>query len=83
MRNFGVTSPVWDKVMGTYDDPGVVTVPRRMAPVWMLDEQGDVRPELAADYIVKGARRADGDQDDASQAEADRVDAFANTAPEA
>ena len=77
MRNFGVTSPVWDKVLGTYDDPGVVTVPRRMAPVWMLDEHGEVRAELAGDYLVKGARRIDDEQ-----AAADRVDAFANAAPE-
>jgi sterol desaturase/sphingolipid hydroxylase (fatty acid hydroxylase superfamily) len=78
MRNFGVTSPVWDKVMGTYDDPGVITVPRRMAPVWMLDETGQVRPELAADYRVKGGARID-----RARAEADRIDAFANAAPEA
>ena len=78
MRNFGVTTPVWDRVFGTYDDPGVVTVPRRMAPVWMLDERGEVCAELAADYIVKGARRAEPDQ-----VEQDRVDAFTNVAPEA
>ena len=76
MRNLCVTSPVWDKVFGTYDDPGVVTVPRRMAPVWMLDEQGEVRIELAVDYLVKGGRAID-----AEQAELDRVDAFANLAP--
>jgi sterol desaturase/sphingolipid hydroxylase (fatty acid hydroxylase superfamily) len=78
MRNFGVTSPVWDKLLGTYEDPGVITVPRRMAPVWMLDEHGEVRPELAADYRVKGGAVVD-----RTRIEADRVDAFANTAPEA
>ncbi len=78
MCNFGVTSPVWDKVLGTYDDPGVITVPRHMAPVWMLDETGEVRPELAADYRVKGGARID-----RARAEAVRVDAFANAAPEA
>lgn len=77
MRNFGVTVPVWDMVFRTYDDPGVVTVPRRMAPVWMLDEQGEVRPELAGDYVAKGRPRLD-----AAQAEQDRVDAFTNVAPE-
>ena len=78
MRNFGVTSPVWDKVLGTYDDPGVVTVPARMAPVWMLDELGRVRPELAGDYVVKGSRSAGGER-----RAGDRVDAFANAAPQA
>ena len=77
MRNFGVTTPLWDRVLRTYDEPGVVTVPRRMAPVWLLDEAGDVRPEFAADYAVKdGARR--GDPPVAAQ---DREDAFANVAP--
>ena len=78
MRNFGVTSPVWDKVLGTYDDPGVVTVPARMAPVWLVDDLGEVRAEFAPDYVVKGSRRAE-----AGRSEQDRVDAFANVAPEA
>ena len=63
--------------MGTYDDPGVVTIPRRMAPDWMLDDDGEVRPEFAADYLAKG-RQAD----ETEQRERDRVDAFANAAPE-
>lgn len=76
MRNLGVTSPVWDRAFGTYDDPGVVTVPRRMAPVWMLDEHGNLRPELESDYLVKDGRTLD-----RSQAERDHRDAFANVAP--
>mgnify|MGYP001819441878 FL=1 len=64
-------------MLGTYDEPGVVTVPRRMAPRWMLDENGEVRPELAGDYVVKGRRGYDG-----AQAERDRIDAFANHIPE-
>jgi sterol desaturase/sphingolipid hydroxylase (fatty acid hydroxylase superfamily) len=76
MRNHGVTSNVWDRLFGTYDDPGVVTVPRRMAPVWLLDDAGDVRPEYAADYRVKG-----GAGRDIAQVERDRADAFANAAP--
>ena len=78
MRNFGVTSPVWDRLLGTYDEPGVVTVPRRMAPAWLLDDTGEVRHEFADDYIAKGARRSA-----PSQVERDRADAFANVAPEA
>lgn len=78
MRNFGVTVPVWDAVFRSAEDPGLVTVPRRMAPVWLLDADGEVRPELAADYAVKG--RADVDAD---QRERDRIDAFANVAPDA
>jgi len=75
MRNLGVTTSVWDRLAGTYDDPGVVTVPRRMAPVWMLDADGEVRPELAADYrVVGGIER---------RRRQDRDDAFANRVPAA
>jgi hypothetical protein len=77
MRNFGVTSPVWDRLLGTFDDPGVVTVPRRMAPRWLLDETGEVRAEFAGDYLVKGARTTE-----TSQIGRDRDDAFANLAPQ-
>lgn len=75
-RNFGVTTPVWDRLGRTYDAPGIVTVPRRMAPAWLLDPTGEVRPEFAEDYVAKGARRPAADQ-----VERDRADAFANVAP--
>ncbi len=78
MRNFGVTSAVWDRLFGTYDEPGVVTVPRRMAPKWMFDETGELRAEFETDYVVVGA-----DRPEKTQVERDRVDAFANVAPEA
>jgi sterol desaturase/sphingolipid hydroxylase (fatty acid hydroxylase superfamily) len=77
MRCFGVTTSVWDRVFGTYDDPGVVSVPRRMAPAWLLDESGAVHAELAGDYVVKA-----GPVRDSAQAARDHDDAFANVAPE-
>jgi hypothetical protein len=76
MRNHGVTSPVWDKAFGTYDEPGVVTVPRRMAPVWLVDDDGAVLPEYAADYEVRAGRPRD-----AAQAAEDHELAFSNRAP--
>lgn len=76
MRNFGVTSMVWDRLLGTYDEPGVVTVPRRMAPVWLIDATGEVRPEFADDYRVKGPRTGDADA-----TRRDRELALANIAP--
>ena len=75
-RNFGVTTPLWDRVWGTYDEPVVVAVPRRMAPSWLLDEGGEVKPEYAGDYVAKGMRRADVDM-----VERDRAAAFGNAAP--
>jgi len=76
MRNFGVTNPVWDRILGTYDEPGVVTVPRRMAPSWLLDSAGEVHASFADDYEVKGAAHPG-----AGQIEQDRIDAFANLTP--
>ena len=48
LRNQGVTTPVWDKVFGTFSEPGQVQVPRRMAMRWLLDEDGEVKPEFQA-----------------------------------
>ena len=56
LRNHGVTTPLWDKVFGTYDNPAQVTVPRRMAMVWLLDDAGEVRPKHRATYLVRGTR---------------------------
>lgn len=77
MRNFGVTTAVFDRAFGTFDPTTTVTLPRRIAPVWMLDADDEVRPELRAEYVVRGTRRMD-----PAQAERDRVAAFANEAPE-
>jgi sterol desaturase/sphingolipid hydroxylase (fatty acid hydroxylase superfamily) len=54
LRNQGVTTPVWDKVFGTFSEPGQVQVPRRMAMCWLLDETGEVKPEFRDDYAVRG-----------------------------
>lgn len=77
MRNFGVTTPVWDKVFHTEDDPGQIRVPRRMAMTWLLDDDGEVRADLAADYAIVGSRPLTEEQRDH-----DRVAAFANEIPE-
>jgi len=77
LRNHGVTWALWDIVFRT-NDPIVehVRVPRRMAMVWLLDDNGQVRAEYADDYEVAGRRdRTDG------QADEDRRNAFANLAP--
>ena len=76
MQNFGVTTPLWDRLWRTHDQPGLVTVPRRMAPAWLLDEAGEMKAEFADDYVVKGASPLE------ATAERDWVDAFANVAPE-
>ncbi len=75
MANHGVTWSLWDRAFGTYEAPGRVRVPRRMAMVWLVDEAGELRPEFAADYEVVGRSTA------TERAELDLADAFANRAP--
>ncbi len=75
MKNFGVTMPLWDLVFRTYDTPEKVAVPRRLVMVWLLDENGEVRPEFRDDYVVRGTRTEIGSDD--------LVEAFANQVPSA
>jgi sterol desaturase/sphingolipid hydroxylase (fatty acid hydroxylase superfamily) len=55
--NHGVTSALWDKVFDTevpVTEP--IRVPRRAAAPWMVNESGELRPELAEDYELVGRR---------------------------
>lgn len=62
-HNHGVTSPIWDFVFRTYQDPGVVRVPRKKAMVWLCDDSGEIKPEYAEDYVLVGRpRRTEPDQ---------------------
>lgn len=54
LRNFGVTTPIWDLVFGTYDSVSRMAVPRRLAPVWLLDGSGGLKDESAGSYFVRG-----------------------------
>lgn len=76
MENHGVTSLVWDKVFGTYAEPGTIKVPRRLAMVWLVDEQGEVRPELAHQYQLAGTSTT-------ARPDEDHERAFKNLAPTA
>jgi sterol desaturase/sphingolipid hydroxylase (fatty acid hydroxylase superfamily) len=75
--NHGVTTPVWDMVFGTYERvEGPLRVPRRLAMVWLVDDDGQVRPEYADDYALAGSLRWTD-----AQAKVDHDRAFANLAP--
>jgi sterol desaturase/sphingolipid hydroxylase (fatty acid hydroxylase superfamily) len=76
LTNHNVTIPLWDVVFGTIERPEKVKVPRRLAMRWLLDEDGNVRPEFQDDYEVVGSARAD-----ERQAAIDRARAFANLVP--
>lgn len=78
MANHGVSIPLWDVVFRTREDPKVIAVPRRLAVGlgWLLDDDGDLRAEYAADYVLVGT-----DHMDERQAGIDRARAFASQAP--
>lgn len=56
--NHGVTTPLWDLVFGTYQQPDVIPVPPRLCMAWLLDERGGIRPEHAARFVLREPRRA-------------------------
>ncbi len=77
LANQGVTTPMWDLVFGTFERvDGPVRVPRRLAMVWLVDDDGEVKPEYADDYVLVGQRPWTDDQ-----AAIDHHRAFANLAP--
>ncbi len=52
--NHGVTSPLWDLVFGTYEQPTVIPVPRKLCMSWLVDPAtGNVLPALAAVYRMR------------------------------
>jgi hypothetical protein len=73
-KNHGVSFPLWDLVFGTYREaPRLLVLPGRHAPRWLKDPRtGDILPEFAADYALRG-----GDGGPAQKA-ADREAAYAN-----
>lgn len=54
--NHGVSIGLWDRVFGTYQEPGTIKVPRKLAMHWLLDEAGELRGELDGDYALRGRR---------------------------
>ena len=58
--NHGVTSPIWDMLLGSYETPQTIEVPVRHAMPWLIDEDGQVRAEFRDDYalIDKSKRKA-------------------------
>ncbi len=76
MSNHGVSIPVWDVVFGTHRRVERIRVPRRLALPWMLDADGELRPEFTTDYELVGR-----DVLDERQAGIDRARAFASVAP--
>lgn len=76
LSNQGVTISLWDHVFGTNEEPDKVRVPRRLAMPWLLDDDGEVRPEFADRYELVGSVGLD-----ERQAGIDRARAYANLEP--
>jgi len=74
-RNFGVTSvaTLWDAVLRSGQTPEQLKVARRLAPSWLVDEAGEVRPEYAEDYVLAGRTRRPVGAADIALAMDDRV----------
>ena len=55
----GVTSPIWDLVFGTYLPlADKITVPERLAMVWLLDADGEVAEPHRAHWQLRRRRKA-------------------------
>lgn len=80
MTNHGVSVGWWDLVFGTNQLPDKVRVPRRMAAGlgWIVDADGELRPEYGDDYELVGSYVID-----LRQEQIDRAKAFASVAPDA
>lgn len=56
--NHGVTSPLWDHIFGTYEEPGLILVPERLRMAWLEDPgTGELRPELAGVYQIRRSKQ--------------------------
>lgn len=76
MANHGVSVPFWDHVFGTYQRPDRVRIPRRLALPWLVDADGEVKPEFVDDYVLVGAA-----EPTERLLKLDRARAFASIAP--
>lgn len=57
--NHGVTSPLMDWMVGTSREPGVIRVPIKLAPYWLVDPATTtVFSQYTTDYTLSGLRAA-------------------------
>lgn len=52
--NHGVTSTIADRLFGSYREVSRVTVPRRFAMNWLVDDSGKVKGEYQMHFDIKG-----------------------------
>ena len=54
--NHGVCTLFWDRVFGTYKPTKVLDVPQKMAPIWMLDSKGNIKPKYTGGFALRERR---------------------------
>lgn len=58
-QNHGVTSPLWDYLFATHLPAERIRIPQHAAPPWMLNDQGELKPEFHSDYELTRRTVAD------------------------
>ncbi len=51
--NHGVTSPLWDKVFGTFEPAPLIRVPKKLVMPWLVDAAGELKPQHAEHYQLR------------------------------
>jgi len=54
--NHGVTSPIWDRVFGTYRVPERIVVPEKLKMRWLTNEEGQVAEHLTGLYALRASK---------------------------
>ena len=50
-QNFGVTTPLWDLIFGTYTVIPTIRIPAKKAMIWLIDQETrEILPQYASDY---------------------------------
>lgn len=58
-KNFGVTTPLWDLVFGTYESFDCIKLPAKKAMVWLIDEDTkEILPHFSNDYQYRHPSQA-------------------------
>ena len=52
-----MTTPIWDLVFGTYQQPEIIPVPEKLKMRWLTDpDTGEVKPEHGSAYSLRRTR---------------------------
>lgn len=81
MTNHGFTTPLWDLLLGTFQRVDRVVIPRRMAPRWLVDGTGELRPQWAGTYELRGRSATPEELGTTEPGTVDLRRAFANLTP--